>query len=397
MFLKKLAPILLISLTLLSTACEENQQQLADAEGTHLNQLILGKDDRVKAYNHPSRLGRSTGLIQSRHKSGRISTCTGTILNDSYVLTAAHCVIDSQTKKPKLDIFFIPRTLYKNQMPFGRFPVNKVYIPKTYLNFDSSTFRSTQYDMALVKFHKNKKGENLREKTGAGIGFWGLRRLTNPNVTTIGYPGDKPSWTPYRQENCRIFEFDDYMYSSTCDVYQGQSGSALVAYSKKYKQSFIHGVHASDSSEKQLNLVTKITATRERVMANIMNGDLDSALNDEETWVELKAYVSLGVNVIVENACTNRRTFYGAIVYQETNGKTVHRATTIKPGHSINLGLVPNKQFKLGLKIKGGGQISFTDKRATVAYRYRSYGTIDFFDYKVSSTSDLRFVINNCY
>jgi hypothetical protein len=281
-------------------------------------------------------------------------------------------------------------------MPFGRFPVDKVYLPNAYRSFTGSSFQSTKFDIAVVKFFSNTKGEDLLEKTGGGIGFWGLETSIHPEVTTIGYPGDKPSWTPYKEEDCSLLEYNKYIYTTTCDVYSGQSGSSYVAYSNTYKKSYIHGVQSTESTESQLNLVTKITPTRQNIITNIIRGNTYSALNDKEDWVEMKAYVSRGVNVIIENACRNRKTLYGAIVYQKEDGSTYNKVREIKPGHSINLGLVPNKEYQLGLKFKNGGQVSFTDKRASVAYRYSSYGVIDVFDYKVSSTGDVRYEIGDC-
>jgi hypothetical protein len=250
--------------------------------------------------------------------------------------------------------------------------------------------------LALVKFSSNTKNENLTDKTGGGIGYWGLETLFNPEVTTIGYPGDKPREAPYREENCSLSEFTKYLYTTSCDTDTGQGGSAFAAYSERYSKSYIHGVYSSENQKAQQNVVTKITPLRQRIMENITRGNLHEALNETEDWVELKAYVSGGVNVIIENACRNRKILYGAITYRKANGSAVNKVAEIKPGHSINLGLVPNKEYKLGLKIKNGGQAYFTNKRASATYRYGSYGAFDVFDYKVSSPSDVRYVIDDC-
>lgn len=399
----KLGHLILLFSLALTSACQDlpkSTKSLENQEETSaiLSDVIIGEDNRKRTINHPSELGRSTGLIMARDEDGQTFSCTGTILSEKFVLTAAHCVVDLKTRKSLIDIYFIPRTLYKNQMIYGRFPADEVYLPKGYLSYAEGTLESIERDIALIKFHSNAKGENLMEKTEGKIGFWGQEELHSKIVTTIGYPGDKRDWTPYREENCEVEKLNEYLHLTSCDVYVGQSGSAIAIYSEEYKKSYVHGVISGENKAHQANFVTMITPLRHDMIMKIATRDFeDISQSNEEEWIRLPSYVSRGVNVMVKNDCRNRRTLYGMLNYRNESGEEVHKLTEIKPGHTVNLGLVPNKRYKIGVKIDNGNQASFTSKPLAVTYDYVEEGRFDLYEYQFNSSGDGLLVIDDCY
>lgn len=398
---KHCRPYYILLLLFFISACEEQQIENQLSDSVVLSDAIIGEDNREWARYHSvrnTRLGRSVGQIKASKEEGVTTNCTGTILSNEFVLTAAHCVIDAKTNRPYHNIYFTPQKYYKNHMPYGRFAATKVYLPQDFLRSTRNTFEAAKYDMALVKFAKNVKGENLTEKSGGRIGFWGVSQLPGDKVTTIGYPGDRKNSGAYVEDDCELFELNEFMYDTTCDSYAGQSGAAFAMYSPKYKKSHVHGVLASENAEYNENYVARITYTRQRIISALAaENDVHKALNEEEKWLEFPAYISKGVNILVENDCSNEAlSIYAAFMYRDRNGEQIQGLERILPGRTVNLGLAAEKSYKIGIKNIRGDKVHFTSKSVAATYNNSKVGLIDFYHYQTNSSGDTLHVIKNC-
>lgn len=177
--------------------------------------------------------------------------CTGTLITNSLVLTAAHCVWDVESQTFADMVTFAPGR-YRMQdgkvvNPHGSYNWSHATLMKSYL-----TSGEGQADIALIK---------LDGTVPAAAGTMGLKSdctaTSAPekglSVTTAGYPSDKPEGE-CNMAFCSV-DFDCSKESTrhSCDTFMGQSGSAFWD-SKNY----IRGVHVRGLIDEQMNEFTTI-------------------------------------------------------------------------------------------------------------------------------------------
>lgn len=122
-----------------------------------------------------------------KFKNGEeVSTCTGTLISDNYLITAAHCLRTDYKDYPE-KISILP--MYdngKNNMKVDSIFVIKSFVLKSYVNNDSDPNCS---DIALYKINKN---------IGKELGHIGLNINKNPDATspiyTFTYPHKSTSY-----------------------------------------------------------------------------------------------------------------------------------------------------------------------------------------------------------
>lgn len=205
--------------------------------------------------------------------------CTGTLLTNSLVLTAAHCVWDVESQTFADMVTYAPGRY--------RLPDGKVVNPHGSYNWSHATLMKNyltsgegQADIALVK---------LDGTVPAAAGTMGLKTdCTNSStpeknlpVTTAGYPSDKPEGE-CNMAYCSI-DFDCAKESTrhSCDTFMGQSGSAF--WDSKY---FIRGVHVRGLIDEQMNEFTTIGP---KVLAKIREWE---ALDSKATAAAIAARAS---------------------------------------------------------------------------------------------------------
>jgi glutamyl endopeptidase len=150
-----------------------------------------GGDNRVKITTTTVAPHNSMAQIDFWDSSGNGYTCSGTFLNKTTVLTAAHCVYDSYNNK-----FFSGWNVYPGEngttLPYGGWGSTKAYVPVGWINStppDSERIylKDVQYDYAVIKVNSSH-AYSLPTSTSSGIGN---------SMTSYGYPADKGTGTGY--------------------------------------------------------------------------------------------------------------------------------------------------------------------------------------------------------
>ncbi len=352
----------LMSTLVLSTLVSCQQQEVIEETEITLtaSKVVVGQDDREQTTagnltnprlglengtNYRIRVGQlMTKIPTSTPGEYTVATCSASLINQKFIITAAHCAFRPNTRELLTNTYFYPGIRQKNHVEYGRFPVLEVYLPTDYDNLNSSADK----DIAVMKLGTGVDGKEAGSKVGTN-GYWGKKEFPHGETLTIGYPGDKEFSTQYFEKGCLV-ENDYYVENQLeveCDVFKGQSGSPILVYSEEYKNYYIHGVITSEIKSRGVNLGSFLSVERGKIIKSILDGTFSTLKYYKEAWTSREIVHDKEVRVLVYNTCSNRDA-YVAYRLKEMNGEWVTRGFfTVKSAEMMELPASPNGVYYL--------------------------------------------------
>ncbi|HUS53062.1 MAG TPA: trypsin-like serine protease [Thermohalobaculum sp.] len=149
-----------------------------------------------------------------------ISMCTGTLIAEDLVLTAAHCVVSSQTGqayRPNL-VHFVAG--WRRGQKVGHSVASAITVHPAYTSSEDMNFDRIAVDLAVIRLAKPISQEKAP--------FFGLSPVPviGTPVTLVSYRRDR-AHALTKQEGCEITGIRDAVMAMNCSVTFGASGSPV--------------------------------------------------------------------------------------------------------------------------------------------------------------------------
>ncbi|MEH1841456.1 MAG: trypsin-like serine protease [Nostoc sp.] len=231
--------------------------------------IIGSKDDRIPmtSRDYP---WSAIGKIEGIGADGRGYSCTGTLIAEDVVLTNAHCVVNSETRKVSQAIAFEPNLVNgivksKNDIAYA----TNVHYGTDFKNGDLADYSN---DWAILKLNK---------PMGQKYGYLGWKSLPSSRLVgdtkkfaLVGYSGDFPnpkkkgyetltageSMTAGVHLGCSILRRQGNLLYHNCDTNHGASGGAIIGnINGKY---YIFALHSGSNEVNGLLLNRAVEMSR---------------------------------------------------------------------------------------------------------------------------------------
>lgn len=328
---------------------------------------IIGIDDRRSSRNLPPRLEkakRRVGELITYQQSGNgmvgRTTCTASLIDTSYVITAAHCAFDSEGRLLE-NTFFYP-DIDEGRVNYNKYRVARVFLPASYRHDPDEDMGR---DIAIMELEPSDAGKTAGDVSG-WFGYWGMKTFPSGNVTTLGYPGDKEHGHQYFEEDCLAENGNPYNPDDLqldCDIYRGQSGSPVLVYSQEYEGYYVHGVIQSETG--MINFGSRISPERQKIFRLIVRGKFGSEEYRQsgfvEQWRQVDFVKPRKIFVYARNNCT-RDDLYIAYYYKGLDEEwRTEGFAKVAPKHEVEIFNTGNGVYYLSARNPDGNIMTRSD------------------------------------
>ncbi len=153
---------------------------------------------------------------------GNQGFCTGTLIAQDLVLTAAHCAVDKKTGEPFASGKVTFRAGLSNGKALADREVVQIAVHSDYANHPELSAAAVRSDVALMRLEKPIP-YSVADPFALHSG-----RLAGNEVSIASY-GRGRSEAITRERSCRILQRRQGLITFNCDITFGSSGSALLA------------------------------------------------------------------------------------------------------------------------------------------------------------------------
>jgi protease YdgD len=161
---------------------------------------------------------RAVGRVNIVIRTDSRSMCTGTLIAEDLVLTAAHCVVDDLTglAQPVGNVHFVAGLRLGVKVAHSL--AEKIAVHPRYDGGKSSVRDNIPYDLALIRL----KTPVPRAKAQ----YFSIGPVTGAPLTLVSYRRDRANALT-RQDNCAVAHSEGAVMTLGCEVTFGASGSPL--------------------------------------------------------------------------------------------------------------------------------------------------------------------------
>ncbi len=218
---------------------------------------VIGADDRIRVTPTTGLPARTIAMLDIDF-GGQHYMCTGTFIGPDVLITAAHCLYDTEAKVWYDTLKVIPGRDGAT-MPFG-----SQYADDAYVRTAWTTDGNIKDDYGFIIMPSTQLGNTVGWQRLSQLSEYSLRSV---NLTPViaGYPGDKVYGQQWSAHQSSLLLYDANLLAYTIDTYGGQSGSSV----RRGSDNAVFGVHSSGGAN--YNIGVRVTPTMINTAQSVCN------------------------------------------------------------------------------------------------------------------------------
>lgn len=201
---------------------------------------VIGGDGRIRITSTAAYPFRTVAYLELYDKSDKLmGSCTGTFVGVDAVLTAGHCLFDTETGEWTANIRVVPGK-DASWEPFGYQWAKDWWVPDAYYGSGEKV-----YDWGMIKM-PNSALATMTGYLSVGLESTGTLQRADFTPAILGYPGDKPDGTMWGMAVPAFKQVTEFRLFYDIDTAPGQSGSAIWSLNlDAYFLGYIVGIHTT--------------------------------------------------------------------------------------------------------------------------------------------------------